>query len=1569
MLVCSREFCSNAESLQVCHVESYEVTFSSSSDQSQANSSKNSHPATPQNDTLGEDRNFADDSMELADSLIVDNNYPPKASQPVFVQVNPIAVPEQQLLRKTTSIGTHVFYGWGNDNARLEAQCVSNIVNSDMSIEERIPRTSTRDTENRPDFLSSSTMDITEPVRKVIPIINQGQPENVPVFQKSHHRLSTDPEKLASLSTSSMDITKPVQYGRKSSLYRSALSEAGDCSMEMTEVVRVDNMQFLRAESTNKSISMEFTEAVRFDPKIAHPRDGNVPGDENRAPSPLHFSKDDIPAVDLNCTARPQSRWGNSHCSLGSDMEMTGVLPLSRCQHLMKEEESDDDMDFTQLLPSRSFKKARLSDEPENETPCIIASDRPGQGGLQSTDKNKSVVHQPDDNSEDSLIMPPMNVNRGNSNMEFSFIRDFKSSPEKPAGPKDTRTPSLAAGIERKPSIPHYQDRASTMQDENSVFLNDRSAGPLRQAHMSYADEISAQQPSLRVSFKDFEIKPDGEDNINNSAVLHVELNELTCPAGVSASHLQNSDEFLTSKSESLLMARKSLPISQRNELIPPKTVIASIPANEPSPDLQDQSVSTTFVFKPIIMKSAGDTINSLDEIADMLQFDAPQDHGDMELTRVNMSLEHQNGDIAKPQLTNQTVDRSSRMNFTDTHQAIRKSAVFPPGDSGHPQPKTPVPDSLESSRMEETLPKQSARPNFAEDVISFINNLSRNVNENVESLGNPKSAAPAEATRRSQFLSNLGMGETLQKQPPQNEISDRCSQSLDLTGQASKLCPTDIRTDLPLGNAECLPNQSLNDIPRKVSHGGVHGIHSRNDPSDRDSEMMDLTDQNQAHPAQKSDEPLRGITNETIGYGSSKTGRKSLYNISAEVTLNKNSELPRRDTSPCAERTHGKSFSRLSMADTIKNSVLGLSMAETTKNPVLGLSMADTIKNSVSGLSMADIKNPASRLSMAGTIRNSASMDCSNQSRFALPPGEELDQDPAQDLSMDMTIPIERGVLCESLIPPKLLPFEKSVGICGPSEGFAGRIPDQNDSDTVGTKEIDSKGAADPFAPRRFSRKSCVGVPPVHQDPENISDPVETESDNQEDAKESPSRKIMTVLEDIPPTRRLNRKSTVSTSLFQSSQETEPENVPSDEPAIQIAVTSQEAPLLPRKSRKSCIGVALESPSNDPGTNLGDDSETFELAFKPSKKKANPGREVPADESPAVVSSDDPIHPQEEEDASEEPADLSRDLSQLSLHLSDDGSDVEVGDGSSPEKKIEIKRCHTAWVDEAGDLGKNLMNLSVRSETDSPLPKQMAKEIRTISQPPTQLIGMKTVHRFSQDCTGRGLPPDNSYDCSPTAGNQVLGTQIVDDAAIMVKNIALMQKHGFEFRGQGNYEFDLLRRIIGLRIVVPCCELTESTKLVSIRYHFHEEMLGITCFCKKGALTYVLDRLKQEYSEAFLGITCLTIRDLDQVVNLLKERANKLDLILERLIVVMRHVPCDVVDGRLIVRLVPFSEPVVFDLVIDLGSNNLSIVNKIGKVNEDTIRMMFRSLPATKDVYRKLIVSIMSKINLLVLE
>lgn len=195
------------------------------------------------------------------------------------------------------------------------------------------------------------------------------------------------PEELASQCSYSMEMTEPLSQKRTSHLIGTPfhfgripsksdsgmeLTQAGgnmvednigDVSMEMTDVVRSRKSI---TSSINKSASMEFTEVVQKMAFNFAPSSFNMeltePVMTHHDPVARHSLFTNLeegkpkPRVSYGTTSRRAMQSpGNKS---GSDMEMTGILSLSRASKFVADQnEAGDDMDFTELVMPRTLLK------------------------------------------------------------------------------------------------------------------------------------------------------------------------------------------------------------------------------------------------------------------------------------------------------------------------------------------------------------------------------------------------------------------------------------------------------------------------------------------------------------------------------------------------------------------------------------------------------------------------------------------------------------------------------------------------------------------------------------------------------------------------------------------------------------------------------------------------------------------------------------------------------------------------------------------------------------------------------------------------------------------------------------------------------------------------------------------------------------------------------------------------------------------------------------------------------------------------------------------------------------
>uniref|UniRef100_A0A0K8T003 Uncharacterized protein n=1 Tax=Lygus hesperus TaxID=30085 RepID=A0A0K8T003_LYGHE len=413
-----KEFCSQAESLQVCHIQSYEETFSTSSDNSQNNSAKSLlQVGTPKHAvSSGEDHNFADDPMDLTDSIIDNNHVADKSAPPPVVQVIPVFTPSAQLSESGMNNRDNL-PSWGSRKSLSQRPVIDgNTTSSNMSISSvvGVPPLGTPRNPDAPVAVSSPwscSMDMTEPVHgqhnRISSVNMPSTQDKIPIlpFRNSF--------KVAEQSDHGMELTEAVLVKIKPFSINQANDNFGDMSMEMTEVVKRTELESFRSRVsfTNKSASMEFTEVVhpqRKSSQFPHFHQSGIEsstgncGMELTEPIKAHFMSSNpserLPSEQI-ISGKSHSALSQSHhvtpfprgpenpgdCEKSilettsnhslCDMEMTGVLSLSKYNKIVSNDDDADDMDFTQMLSvnERQNKKARMSNEPDEEPFQIIS--------------------------------------------------------------------------------------------------------------------------------------------------------------------------------------------------------------------------------------------------------------------------------------------------------------------------------------------------------------------------------------------------------------------------------------------------------------------------------------------------------------------------------------------------------------------------------------------------------------------------------------------------------------------------------------------------------------------------------------------------------------------------------------------------------------------------------------------------------------------------------------------------------------------------------------------------------------------------------------------------------------------------------------------------------------------------------------------------------------------------------------------------------------------------------------------------------------------------------------------
>ncbi|KAF6212399.1 hypothetical protein GE061_012921 [Apolygus lucorum] len=465
---------------------SYEETFSTSSDNSQNNSAKSLlQSATKNAAPTGEDHNFADDPMDLTDSMIDNNHAANKSSTGSIVQVVPVFTPSAQLAESGMDNRGNLASLSGRKSLAQRTVIDSNMTSSNMSMSSVVggPPLGTPRNPAAPIGVSSPwscSMEMTEPVHV--------QQNRLPNQEKNSIFPIRNSFKAAEQSDHGMELTEAIPVKIRPFSINQVNDNVGDMSMEMTEMVKKTELQSFRSRmsSSNKSASMEFTEVVHTQRKSTQFQNFHLSGTESLSgngmeltePLQEHFKRSD-PSERLLASGKlnsvPQAHHvtpfphgenrvhdydksladtsgNNSLC----DMEMTGVLSLSKYNKMVPNDD-DDDMEFTQMLSVNGPKKPRLSNEPDEEPfhiisplstkvcdvqqpshqhkasrqsiPASLGQDQSNMAvPLASNKDSVAAANQFDD--DDTFALNFKNIKREDEPIELSFLKEFRDSPK-----------------------------------------------------------------------------------------------------------------------------------------------------------------------------------------------------------------------------------------------------------------------------------------------------------------------------------------------------------------------------------------------------------------------------------------------------------------------------------------------------------------------------------------------------------------------------------------------------------------------------------------------------------------------------------------------------------------------------------------------------------------------------------------------------------------------------------------------------------------------------------------------------------------------------------------------------------------------------------------------------------------------------------------------------------------------------------------------------------------------------------------------------------------------------------
>uniref|UniRef100_A0A146LCN8 Uncharacterized protein n=2 Tax=Lygus hesperus TaxID=30085 RepID=A0A146LCN8_LYGHE len=436
------------------------------------------------------------------------------------------------------------------------------------------------------------------------------------------------------------------------------------------------------------------------------------------------------------------------------------------------------------------------------------------------------------------------------------------------------------------------------------------------------------------------------------------------------------------------------------------------------------------------------------------------------------------------------------------------------------------------------------------------------------------------------------------------------------------------------------------------------------------------------------------------------------------------------------------------------------------------------------------------------------------------------------------------------------------------------------------------------------------------------------------------------------------------------------------------------ECPLPRRPSRKSCIGIPGDTDKDVEGqskqtTNSDNNSGEFEFAIRRTKRKSTIGTRQsenypdfdprgPEDyDKMNITPLDGQLYESDMVPASEsaetepreaaEDIDLSQDLMNISLN---DGelSESEAGKLNAtstpckprascsteppyPDRKR--NRSGTAKTpslasDLAHDLSQEMMNISIQSDTRSPLPK------KSFVEPLRKSIGRTLESRESSIGLNFHETGSNSHYFKVSENTNLKGDL---EYNTRLANRNLMRSLGFTLLGsQTCWEFLLYDKVLGIKVVLPLTEFTELTRIESIDYTFYSWRLGRTIFLDRETVEFIRNRLHRHMPKEWLREECNKIGDLLKITSSLKRELELLKPLIKQLQYVKSRRPCTISNDRFSFKIINLHVLVNCEVTLDLKNSHkmsdghITVKHINGKLDLDTVRLVFQALPSSDD-------------------
>ncbi|KAF6212398.1 hypothetical protein GE061_012920 [Apolygus lucorum] len=417
------------------------------------------------------------------------------------------------------------------------------------------------------------------------------------------------------------------------------------------------------------------------------------------------------------------------------------------------------------------------------------------------------------------------------------------------------------------------------------------------------------------------------------------------------------------------------------------------------------------------------------------------------------------------------------------------------------------------------------------------------------------------------------------------------------------------------------------------------------------------------------------------------------------------------------------------------------------------------------------------------------------------------------------------------------------------------------------------------------------------------------------------------------------------------------------------------ENPLPRRASRKSCIGIPVvtdaDEEENHKSTSDVQSGET-EFAIRRNSRKSTIGarqsRNYIEFDSPSPEDCDKvdvtPTHAEErilpvselvDKEAlnAAEDIDLSQNMMNISLNDGefDESETGKLNATSTPCKPLascsetqDRKRNRSGTArnpslasDLVHNLSQEVMNISIQSDTRSPLPKKSS-------------TGM----RKSKGLSLKGEASCVELNLCETGSAEFENTGLLEYETRLA-NRELMKRLGFNLLGsQTCWETLLYDKVLGIKVVLPSTRFTEFTRIYSIEYTFYSWRIGRTLFLDRETVEFIRNRLHRHMPKEWLREKCNTIGDLFKTVSALKKEMEMLKPLIQQLSYVKSRRPCTISNDRISFKIVNLHAQVDCEVTVELKNSHkmsdccITLKNNVGKLNLDTVRMVFQALPSS---------------------